>query len=93
MYEFDYTVRFLRDVKHLKRKHYDMHRLDDVLDVLEGHDTSVLKTRYRDHQLKGGLSDYRELHVDGDWLLVYRIDGARLVITLVRTGSHDDLLP
>ena len=46
-----------------------------------------------DHQLKGGLSEYRELHVDSDWLLVYRMDGARLTITLVRTGSHDDLLP
>ena len=35
----------------------------------------------------------RELHIGSDWLLVYRVDGARLAITLVRTGSHDDLLP
>ena len=93
MYEFDYTARFLRDIKRLKRKHVDMSRLDDVLDALGQHDTSILKTRFRDHQLKGGLSEYRELHVDSDWLLVYRVDGARLTITLVRTGSHDDLLP
>ena len=93
MYEFDYTARFLRDIQRLKRKHVDMSRLDDVLDTLGQHDTSVLKTRFRDHQLKGWLSEYRELHINSDWLLVYRVDGDRLTITLVRTGSHDDLLP
>jgi mRNA interferase YafQ len=86
VYEFDYTARFIRDVKKLKRKHYDMSKLDAVLDVLQCYDTHTLSTRYRDHRLQGQLSSYRELHIEGDWLLVYRIDGKRLVLTLARTG-------
>ncbi|MDB5522773.1 MAG: putative addiction module toxin, RelE/StbE family [Rhizobium sp.] len=32
---------------------------------------------------------YRDLHVEPDWLLIYRVVGEEL--HLVRTGSHSDL--
>ena len=93
MYEFDYTQRFIRDVKRLKRKHVDMGRLDDVLAALEHYDIRILASQYRDHKLQGRLSQYRELHIEGDWLLVYRLDAKRNTIRLVRTGTHEDILP
>jgi mRNA interferase YafQ len=46
--------------------------------------------QHGDHQLVGSLGNYRELHVQADWLLLYTFDGDAL--TIVRTGSHDDLL-
>ncbi|MBL3911260.1 type II toxin-antitoxin system mRNA interferase toxin, RelE/StbE family [Bifidobacterium longum] len=33
----------------------------------------------------------RELHIEGDWLLIYRIDHGELCLVLTRTGSHDAL--
>ncbi len=48
-----------------------------------------LPIRYRDHKLRGNWLNHREAHIEPDWLLVYRIDGAELY--LVRTGSHSDL--
>ena len=33
----------------------------------------------------------RECHIQPDWLLVYMIEHEKLVLTLVRTGSHSDL--
>jgi mRNA interferase YafQ len=69
-----------------------MTKLDAVLEVLQSYDMQTLIARYRDHKLQGRLSSYRELHIEGDWLLVYRIDGKQLVLTLVRTGSHDEAL-
>ena len=48
-----------------------------------------LPARYRDHPLRGNWRDYRELHIEPDWLLIYRIEGDEL--QLVRTGSHADL--
>ena len=45
----------------------------------------------RDHQLHGKMSPCRELHVEGDWLLVYRKDGKQLIITCLWLVSHKKL--
>ncbi|WEV46316.1 type II toxin-antitoxin system YafQ family toxin [Bifidobacterium sp. ESL0690] len=92
MYEISFSNEFLRDAKKLKKKHYDLSKLYEVFHVLERDDTETLHRKYRDHQLKGSLKDYRELHIAADWLLIYRVEGRVLLITMMRTGSHDELL-
>lgn len=59
--------------------------------ALVNDETDALKTKYRDHALTGQWSGFRELHIDGDWLLIYFIDGDKLVLVLTRTGTHDEL--
>jgi len=39
--------------------------------------------------LKGNYSDYREFHISGDLLLIYRVEDETL--KLVRIGSHSEL--
>ena len=51
----------------------------------------ALPLKYRDHQLKGRLSAFRECHIKGDWLLIYRIIEDKLVLSLHSTGTHADL--
>ena len=92
MYEFAYTQKFLRDVKKIKKKHFDLNRLDQVLDDLANYNSALLKRKYRKHQSKGRWSEYEELHVDADWLLVYKHDKNRMVLTLMTTGSNDQTL-
>ena len=92
MYEFAYTQKFLRDVKKIKKKHFGLSRLDQVLDDLANFNSALLKRKYRKHQLKGRWSVYEELHVDADWLLVYKHDKNRMVLTLMTTGSNDQTL-
>ena len=48
--------------------------------------------RRRDHALTGNWNGYRELHIEADWLLIYRIEEDELELVLTRTGSHDDIL-
>jgi mRNA interferase YafQ len=48
-----------------------------------------LPVAYRDHPLKGAWSGWRDLHIEPDWLLLYRVDGDEL--WLARTGTHADL--
>ena len=43
----------------------------------------------RDHPLKGKWKGFRDLHIEPDWLLLYRIEGDEL--QLARTGPHADL--
>ncbi|MCL2343755.1 MAG: type II toxin-antitoxin system YafQ family toxin [Firmicutes bacterium] len=50
-----------------------------------------LPAKYRDHQLQGKLSAFRECHIKGDWLLVYRIIEDKLILSLHSTGTHADI--
>ena len=52
----------------------------------------TLPASYRDHALTGNWKGHRECHIAPDWLLLYLVREDALVLTLVRTGSHTDLL-
>ena len=80
-------TQFKRDVKRLIRRGKAMDKLKEIIDRLVY--AQELPARTRDHQLKGTLKDCRECDIEGDWLLIYRIEGSELC--LVRTGSHSDL--
>ena len=85
------TPRFKRDYKALVKKHYNMSPFEAAVRMLVAQDADVLITRYRDHALKGEWNGYRELHILGDRLLIYRIYEDELQLVLTRTGSHDEL--
>ncbi len=85
------TPRFKQDYKAVVKKHYDVRLFEAALRVLVAQETDLLRTRYRDHALKGEWNGYRELHISGDWLLIYRIEEDELQLVLTRTGSHDEL--
>lgn len=84
------TPTFKRDLKKLIKKHYDMHHLSNAVNAILNNDQRQLKS-FKSHTLKGNWSGYFELHISGDWLLIYKIDNEELILTLTRTGSHDQL--
>lgn len=90
MLSVEYTQRFKRDAKRLKRRGLDLSRLDSAILLLRKQEE--LPDSLQDHALVGNYSGHRECHVAPDWLLIYRIDDEALVLTAVRTGSHSDLL-
>ena len=53
-----------------------------------------LPLNWKDHQLKGKMKDLRECHIGGagDWLLVYEKRETEMILYLVDTGSHADVL-
>ncbi|MEW4403832.1 type II toxin-antitoxin system YafQ family toxin [Enterococcus sp. AN402] len=91
MLTIEYTSIFKRDYKRMMKKHYDMKKLEKVATLLVTNNSDELIRKYRDHALKGNWKGYRELHLDKDWLLIYRIDDKNLILTMIRTGSHDEL--
>lgn len=38
----------------------------------------LLSTKYRDHPLTGNWKGYREIHIEGDWLVIYRVEKQEL---------------
>ena len=90
MYHLKFTTAFKKHYKLMKKRGYDMDLLDNVIDILR--QGKKLDPKYKDHPLKGDFSDFRECHILSDWLLIYRIDGDILILTLSDTGTHSDLL-
>lgn len=75
---------------------------DAALAVRRGKDTAKLRTvialltsdqplpdQLKDHPLKGPLKGYRDLHIEPDWVVIYKCDEKSL--WLVCTGAHADL--
>lgn len=83
----DYTKQFKRDFKKYESRGKDMAKMEQAMILLLTE--SPLPEKYRDHQLKGVWQEFRELHIEPNWLLVYKIVGDRVIFT--RTGTHADL--
>ena len=89
MLKIMFTARMKRDVKRMKRRGKDLGKLTDVLDVLARRE--ALPERNRDHALTGSLADFRECHIEPDWLLLYQIYEDVLILSATAAGSHADL--
>lgn len=86
------TTQFKKDFKVLLKKHYSPDKLRQAIDALMAQNKQLLSTKYRDHPLTGNWKGYREIHIEGDWLVIYRVEKQELQLVLTRTGSHDEYL-
>lgn len=83
------TAKFRKDYKRVKKQGLDISQLKDVINMLL--QEAPLPDQYHDHALTGNFQGFRECHIQPDWLLLYYIDHNKLVLTVVRTGSHSEL--
>jgi len=53
-----------------------------------------LPINWKDHQLKNNMKRFRECYIggSGDWLLVYEKRKTDMILYLVATGTHTELL-
>lgn len=87
--EIVWTARFKKDYRLAMKRKLNIDLLDDVIRALSRGET--LPEKNKDHAMSGNWAGHRECHIQPDWLLVYRIDGDVLVLTLARTGTHSSL--
>ncbi|MCI5829587.1 MAG: type II toxin-antitoxin system YafQ family toxin [Spirochaetia bacterium] len=50
-----------------------------------------LEAKYKDHQLKGKLKDFRDCHVRPDLVLIYSINNENLILNAFRINSHSEI--
>lgn len=89
MLKIKYHSKFKKDIKTIKKRNYDLSKLQKVIEILA--EEKTLPDKYKDHSLTGIYQDFRECHILPDWLLIYRIDKDILTLVLSRTGTHSDL--
>lgn len=76
---------FSKYFKVMSDKHFQS--FVDAISLLINNKT--LPPEYKDHQLKGELSKFREFHIGGDLLVIYTIEND--VLYLLRLGTHSEL--
>ena len=83
------SKQFKKDYKLALKQQKDISLLKDVVNKLRKKEK--LSDGLKDHKLIGNLKKYRELHLESDWLLMYRIDDTKTELKLARLGSHSEL--
>ncbi|MBX0627839.1 type II toxin-antitoxin system YafQ family toxin, partial [Campylobacter jejuni] len=62
---------------------------DIIINRIANNET--LEAKHRDHALKGNYIGFRECHIQQDLLLVYQKQDDKLILYLLRIGSHSEL--
>lgn len=81
------TSRFKKDFKKAIKQGRDLKKLTAALEKLSI--PQPLPVAFKDHKLKGKWADFRECHIEPDWLLIYTINDFELRPT--RLGSRTEL--
>ena len=85
------SSQFKKDFKNCIKRGLDIEEFKVVLQLLV--DGAPLPSKYRDHQLQPSrdFKGCRELHIQPDWLLIYKYSQENVILYLVRTGTHSEL--
>ena len=89
MLQIKFTNKMKRDAKRMRKRGKDMNKLTAALNLLANR--QPMPEHYCDHQLTGNLKDFRECHIEPDWLLIYQIFEDTLILSASGTGTHSDL--
>lgn len=88
MLEIVYSSQFKKDFKKVRKLPLaDLKIIFELISILEKEAT--LDAKYKDHELIGNWSSFRECHIKPDLLLIYRRNFAEL--QLARIETHNEL--
>lgn len=87
----EFSGKFKKDYKLALKRGFDPKKLEKAVSILCSE--QPLPAVYKDHALTDSKSYHgmRECHIQPDWLLIYKIAQERLILELIRTGTHSDL--
>ena len=91
IYTIKRTNQFKQDFKLCVKRGLNIEEFSKVLTILQN--GLPLPEKYKDHPLTPSREymNCRELHIEPDWLLVYKNSNENVILYLVRTGTHSDL--
>ncbi len=90
MYRPFYSMRFEKSYLKLRRAgKIQREEIEIVVDIIA--QGKKLSAEYEDHSLHGKFEGYRECHIRGDILLIYKIERKVLVLLVFDIGTHSQL--
>jgi mRNA interferase YafQ len=88
MRKISFEKTYAKDIKALQKKRYSFDRLEMIIGEMQKMN-GIMGGRFSDHALVGSWGGYRELHVERNVLLIYKLTDDEIIF--VRLGTHDDL--
>ena len=91
-YIVKYSKEFKKSLRKVTKQGKDIDKLLDVVDMLS--QKQQLDPKYKDHALYNDkrFKDCRDCHIETDWVLIYKYIENEVVLLLVNTGSHSEVL-
>ena len=90
--KMDFTKNFKKQLKKIIKQNKDINELLEIITKLAN--LEQLEPKYKNHKLIDDKTykDCMECHIKPDWLLVYKYNDKELILFLVETGSHSEVL-
>ena len=91
-YKIKYSKEFKKSLKKITKQGKNIDKLLNVVDMLSN--KQQLDSKYKDHFLYSDkrFKDCRDCHIESDWVLIYKYLEDEIVLLLVNTGSHSEVL-
>jgi len=90
MYEIYYTNEFKRQLRQMMKRGKSAVIINKAIEIL-GNTGTLPVVPYRTHKLSGDFNNHWEAHLESDWLLIWKRDAQKVIVTLTNTGTHADL--
>ena len=90
-----YKIKFSSEFKNAYKKIKKQKNIDKLKYVIKKlADKETLEPKYCDHALYNDkrFKDCRDCHIEPDWILIYKYLDDELILLLVNTGNHNNLL-
>ena len=87
MREIHFENTYIKDFKLVKKQGWNLEKIKDI--ILQLQTCEILDERLNDHSLKGDFKGFRECHIFGDLVVIYKRD--KEILTLYRIVRHQDL--
>ena len=91
-YKIKSSKLFKKSLKRVLKQGKDLDKLLEVVDMLSK--SQKLDLKYKDHALYNDsrFQNCRDCHIEPDWVLIYKYLDENLILLLVNTGSHSEVL-
>ena len=91
-YKIKYSKEFKKSLKKIVKQGKDIDKLLTIVDILSK--KQELEPKHRDHALYNDkrFKNCRDCHIEPDWILIYKYLEDEIILLLVNTGSHNEVL-
>jgi len=90
MYEIYYTNEFKKQLKLMLKRGKNAEAMNTAIEIL-GQTGTLPYVPYQTHKLSGNYINHWEAHIEPNWLLIWKVDQNKIIISLTNTGTHADL--